>query len=261
VDRPREPLPTVVDATPPLPATYHDALAAGLPQLSVELPVAALAAIEGHVRLLLAWTAAINLTAIRDPTAVATAHVLDSLTAVPWLTARASPSLLDLGSGGGFPGVPLAAALPDADVALLESVAKKARFLEASTTATQLAPRVRVISARAEAVARARDHREAWSVVTARAVATSAELVELAFPLLAPGGSLLAWKGAVVDDELAAARRAVAALGGGRIDIIPGPTRIPELHGHVILVATRSVTGRMPDAYPRDPSARTRRPW
>jgi 16S rRNA (guanine527-N7)-methyltransferase len=261
VDRPREPLPTVVEATPPLPSTYRDVLGAGLSGLAVELPADVLATIEGHVRLLLAWTAAINLTAIRDPAAVATAHVLDSLAALPWLTARPVPSLLDLGSGGGFPGVPLAAALPDTDVALLEAVAKKARFLEASATATGLAPRVRVITARAEALARARDHREAWSVVTARAVATSAELVELAFPLLAPGGSLLAWKGGGLDQELAGARRAVAALGGGRLDIIPGPTRIPGLHGHLILVATRSATGRMPDAYPRDPSARTRRPW
>jgi 16S rRNA (guanine527-N7)-methyltransferase len=261
VDRPREPLPTVVDATPPLPPAYHDSLDAGLHGLSVELPPGVLLAVEGHVRLLLAWTAAINLTAIRDPAAIATAHVLDSLAALPWLTARTVPSLLDLGSGGGFPGVPLAAAMPDTDVALLEAVGKKARFLEASLSATGLAPRVRVITARAEALARARDHRDAWSVVTARAVASSAELVELAFPLLAPGGSLLAWKGSALDDELAGARRAVAALGGGRLDVIPHPARVPGLHGHVILVATRSVTGRVPDAYPRDPATRARRTW
>lgn len=261
MDQPREPLPTLVEATPDLPADYGHALDTTLRGLGLDLPPEARRAIDGHVRLLLAWTTAINLTAIRELLAVATAHVADSLTAMPWLRHRAAPSMLDLGSGGGFPGLPLAAALPDVEVLLLEAVAKKARFLDTVVAATGLADRVRVVTARADALARSPDHRGAWSVVTARAVAGTADLVELAFPLLAPGGALVAWKRGDLQAELAAAGRAVTALGGGRLDVLPVGAGVPELAGHALVIATRSVSGRLPDAYPRDPAVRTRRPW
>lgn len=253
----REPLPTRVQDVPSLPPAYADALEPGLLRLELELDPAARAAIDGHVRLLLAWTRAINLTAIREPAAVAIAHVLDSLTAVPWLRARGVDRILDLGSGGGFPGVPIAAALPAAAVTLLEPVGKKAGFLRVVVEATGVADRVTVATARAEALAGDRRQRGTWPVVTARAVATTADLVELAFPLLAPGGALVAWKRGDLEAELAAARRAIEALGGGTLQV--RDVGIDELPGHRLVVATR--TGRAPDAYPRDPVARRRRPW
>lgn len=261
MDHPREPLPTLVDATPALPPAYDAALEAGLAAIGARLASDERAIIDGHVRMLLAWTRAINLTAIREPALVATAHVVDSLIALPWLRSRSVPSLLDLGSGGGFPGVPIAAMLPDTEVALLESVGKKARFLEASLTAIGLGGRARVIAARAEALARAPDHREAWSVITARAVASSADLVELAFPLLVPGGSLIAWKAGGLESELGAAERAVAGLGGGRLDVVRVDAGVPTLAGHALLIATRPEHGSVPATYPRDPAVRARRPW
>ena len=132
----REPLPTRVQDTPSLPAAYVDALERGLAGLGLALDDAVRATIDGHVRLLLAWTTAINLTAIREPAAVATGHVVDSLSAVPWLRAHGAERILDLGSGGGFPGLPIAAALPAAHVTLLEPIGKKARFLRTAVTAT-----------------------------------------------------------------------------------------------------------------------------
>jgi 16S rRNA (guanine(527)-N(7))-methyltransferase RsmG len=149
--------------------------------------------------LLLAWTEAINLTAIRDPADVALGHVIDSLAAVGWLRDQGVARLLDLGSGGGFPGVPIAAALPAVRVVLLEPIAKKARFLATSLDATGLAPRVTVNVARAEEVARDRHERGRWPAITARAVASLADLIELAFPLLVDGGSLVAWKRGDID--------------------------------------------------------------
>ena len=205
---------------------------------------------------------AINLTAIREPGAVATAHVADSLTALPWLAGRGAPSILDLGSGGGFPGLPLAAALPDTEVLLLEAVAKKARFLDTVVAATGLAERVRVVPARAEALARAPEHRDAWSVVTARAVAATADLVELAFPLLAPGGALVAWKRGDLQAELAAAERALHGprrWAPGRHPGRSGPARPgrpcpghrhPERHRPACPTRTRAI-----------PAVRARRPW
>ena len=101
---------------------------------------------------------------------------------------------LDLGSGGGYPGLPLALALPAERALLVDSIAKKAAFLEVAVAAAGVAGRVEIAAARAESLAADRRHRERWPAVTVRAVASLAELVELAFPLLAPGGVLVAWK-------------------------------------------------------------------
>jgi 16S rRNA (guanine527-N7)-methyltransferase len=252
----REPLPTRVTDTPVLPDAYHAALAAGLAQLRIDLEPAARTAIDGHVRLLLAWTQAINLTAIRDPRAVAIGHVLDSLSALPTLRALGASRFLDLGSGGGIPGIPLAAALPSHDAILVEPIAKKARFLQTALAATGLDGRVDVIASRAEGLAADPRHRGLWPAITARAVARLDELVELGFPLLARGGSLVAWKRGDLKQELGAADRAVAALGGGEIRVLA--VDIAGLREHRLVVATR--TGRVPDRFPRDPATRRRRP-
>src|SRR5262249_44493498 len=114
---------------------------------------------------------AINLTAIREPSEVATAHVLDSLVAVPVLRGTGTHELLDLGSGGGYPGIPLAAALPADGALLVDSIAKKIGFLRTVVEATGLGGTVGVEASRAEALARDARHREAWPAVTARAVA------------------------------------------------------------------------------------------
>lgn len=257
VDSVREPLPSRVQDTPTLPPAYDAALLRGLHDLGLEIPADVRAAIDGHLRLLLAWTRAVNLTAVRDPVAAATAHIVDSLTAVPVLRAAGVDRFVDLGSGGGLPGIPLAATLPASEALLVEAIGKKARFLETAITATGLAGTVRVATARAEALARDARHRGAWPAVTARAVATTAELVELGFPLLRDGGILVAWKRGDLAGELAAAERAIHALGGGALEVVD--VAIEGLPGHRLAVATRR--GRVPDAYPRDPAIRKRRPW
>jgi 16S rRNA (guanine527-N7)-methyltransferase len=257
VDRPREPLPTRVEATPDLPPAYDAALEAGLSALSLTLTPAARTAIDGHLRLLLAWTSAINLTAIRDPAAVAVAHVVDSLTAIAPMRERGIDRFVDLGSGGGYPGIPLAAVIPAERALLLEPIAKKAGFLSTAAAATGLEPAVEAAAVRAEVLATDPRHRGRWPAVTVRAVAGLAELVELAFPLLAPGGCLIAWKRGDIAGELAAADRAIAALGGG--SVVVRPVDVAGLDGHRLVIAT--ARGRVPSAYPRDPGVRRRRPW
>jgi 16S rRNA (guanine527-N7)-methyltransferase len=257
LDRPRDPLPTRVEGLNPLPPDFDEAIEAGLRELDISITAGARAAIEGHVRLLLAWNAAINLTAIRDPAEIARRHVIDSLAAVAVLRELGARSFVDIGSGGGFPGLPLAAALAVDRAALVESIAKKAAFLEAAAAATGLERVVAVEARRAEDLAAETRHRERWPAVLARAVGALPELVELAFPLLRPGGSLVAWKGDVSDDEVDAGRRAVAGLGSGRLAI-----RLVEaasLPGHRLVVVTKR--GRTGDAYPRSPAVRRRRPW
>lgn len=279
LDRPRDPLPTRVEACPPLAAAFGEALAEALTGLGVGLDRSARAAIDGHVRLLLAWNEAMNLTAIRDPEAIAIRHVADSLTALDVLASRHIDRFVDLGSGGGFPGLPIAAALPADRALVIDSVAKKVRFLATAIDATGLGGRVAAMAGRAETLAADRAHRERWPAVTARAVAGLGDLIELAFPLLRPGGILVAWKRGDVDDaatlggELDAARRALDAIDPqGLIDIVESvPTRpadaarhahgrLADLAGHRLVVVQR---GRTPigGAWPRDPALRQRHPW
>ena len=257
LDRQREPLPTRVDATPALPAAYERALEAGLAEIDVGIDPAQRSAIDGHVRLLLAWNRAINLTAIRDPADVAIGHVTDSLTALPLLRERDVERFVDLGSGGGFPGLPLATALPAARALLADSVGKKVRFLATVVEAVGLGGRVATFSGRAEILASATEHRERWPAVLARAVAALPELVELAFPLLEPGGILVAWKRGDIAAELSGAGRAVEGLGGGSLET--RDVAASSLTAHRLVVVRKD--GRTPDRFPRDPRQRRRSPW
>jgi 16S rRNA (guanine527-N7)-methyltransferase len=257
VENPRKPLPTRVDETEELPPEYRAALARGLDALGLQLSADARAAIDGHARLLLAWTGSINLTAIREPAAVAVGHVVDSLSALRLLRDHRVDRFIDLGSGGGYPGLPLAAALPAARALLVDPIAKKAGFIETVVGAIGMADVAEAAAVRAEALAADGRHRGRWPAVTARAVASLSELVELAFPLLARGGILVAWKRGDLAAELAAAERAVAALGGGRLAV--HPVRVPGLEGHQLVVAT--TLDRAPEGFPRDPGTRKRRPW
>lgn len=256
MDRVREPLPSRVQDTAPLPPEYDDAIRAGLAGMGLSITAEARTAIDGHIRLLLAWTHAINLTAIHDAADAANRHVIDSLAAVPIIRSASVARILDLGSGGGLPGIPLAAATT-VDAMLVEPIGKKARFLETAVTAIGLADRIEVAAERAEVLARSARHRGAWPVVTARAVASLSELVELALPLLEPGGSLVAWKRGELNEELGSAERALRALGGGSIRLLD--PALPMLPGHRLVVVTR--TGHVPVTFPRDPAARRRRPW
>lgn len=225
----------------------------GLAAIRVELEPAARAAIDGHVRLLLAWTEAINLTAIRDPVAAATLHVVDSLAALPVLRELSVSRLLDLGSGGGFPGIPLAVALP-ASALLVESIGKKATFLRTAVEATDLTERVDVAAERAETLARDPRHRERWPAVVARAVAALPVLAELALPLVAVGGVFVAWKREPLGDELATARAAIRELGGGGAEVREVPA--PGLEDHrLVIIRKRTPT---PAGFPRSPTERRR---
>jgi 16S rRNA (guanine(527)-N(7))-methyltransferase RsmG len=198
---------------------------------------------------------------------------VDSLVGLDVLRRRAIDRFVDLGSGGGFPGLPLAAA-SGARALLVDSIAKKTRFLEAAVEAVGLGGRVGVATRRGEDLARDRDERGRWPAVTARAVASLADLVELALPLLHPGGVLLAWKSGYPSDaaglggELAAAHAALAAVGDGSITVGPAvgdvagtrAAAVESIADHRIVVVER---GRRPiaDEWPRDPAARKRRPW
>lgn len=259
MDRLREPLPSRVEDLPDLPPEALIVLDRGLRTLGLEdLPADARRAIEDHLRLLLAWNVAVNLTAIRDPVEAIRRHVLDSLTATRLLRERRIDAFVDIGSGGGFPGLPLVAALPARRALLVDSIGKKARFLETVATAVGLAGVAEAFGGRAEELATDGRHRERWTAVVARAVGDLAELAELGLPLLARDGILVAWKRGDLGAELTAAAPVLERLGGGRPSVLPIDARL-GLDGHVLVVVTKERP--TPVAYPRDPAVRRRRPF
>ena len=167
----------------------------GLAELGVGATDAQRRALLAHLDLVDEWNAKFNLTAIRDREQQITKHVLDSLTVLPWLQGA---TVADVGSGAGFPGVPLAIVDPGRRFALIESTGKKCRFLETVRDTLELR-NVEVIQARAESY----KPEARYDTVVARAVGPLSELVRFAGPLLAAGGHLLAMKGKNPSDELA----------------------------------------------------------
>ncbi len=183
-----------------LPPDLRPRLEAGLDALSLE-PALAVPLLD-YLALLVRWNRTYNLTAIRDPGEMLVKHLLDSLAMHPYVDALAARGgeLADLGTGPGLPGIPLAIAKPGLKVALVESNGKKARFLREAVRKLDLAPRVRVLEARIEAVAEP----GAFDAITARALATLPLILELGGHLLGPDGRLLAMKGADPVEEIAA---------------------------------------------------------
>ncbi len=182
-------------------------------------------------------------------------HVADSLTGLEVQELRAARRIADVGAGAGFPGLALAAALPGAEVDLIESVGRKCEFMRRAAEAAGLA-NPRVINSRSEDLA-AGEGREAYDVVTARAVGRLSTLAELASPLLEPNGVLVAWKGKrdpEEDEQLAAAAAELAMAPEQVLDV---GERAGSRHRHLHVIRK---TGPTPSNLPRRPGMAKKRP-
>lgn len=227
------------------------------PSIAGVLPDGYADAIERYVLLLLRANARLNLTRVTDPPEVARLHLLDSVAPAALLDTSGARAAVDLGSGGGLPGIPLAMARPDISWLLVDSVKKKAMVLEEMVTALGL-PNVRVTAERAETLGRSPRHRERYDLVAARACAALPVLAELAMPLLAIDGLLVAWKGPLTElhEEVRRGRIALGLL-GGELDAIR-PAGAEALGDHTIVIASKRRP--TPDRYPRRPGEPGRRP-
>jgi 16S rRNA (guanine527-N7)-methyltransferase len=234
-----------------------EALARDAERVGVRLDPATVALCARYADLLIERNTTTNLTAITMPADIATKHFLDSFTAVAVRTWTGRERTIDVGSGAGFPGLALRLALPATRVTLVESMGKKARFLE-EVTSTLAIDGVEVKNERAEALARTR--RERYDVATARAVGTLGAIVEYLLPFLRVGGDAIAWKGRL-DAELPGAKKACAAIGGEIVKITPTAELGlgKQLPGRS-LVVIRKVRAT-PTRYPRSAAEAKRRPW
>lgn len=234
-----------------------DRLLADAPAIAMALPPGFGDGARRFVALLLAANRRMNLTRVTDPDEIARFHLFDSLAALPIIDAAAPETVADLGSGGGLPAIPLALARPGVRWTLIDSVGRKAATLRAFVEELELS-NASVIADRAETVGRDPRHRERYGMVTARACAPLPVLAELALPLLAIGGSLLAWKGPLTeqDEEVRRGRVAVGEVGGGRLQILG--TGLPALGGHRFVTVPKERP--TPARFPRRPGEPGRRP-
>lgn len=192
------------------PSRHPPWLAERLDEIGVQLDAASIARLGDYLGHLLVMNRRMNLTRITEPDEAWSRHVLDALTLVPHLAGLAPGArILDVGSGGGVPGIPLAIARPDLRLSLLEATGKKAAFLVAA--ARHLKLDVEVLAERAEKLA-STSLRRSFDVVTARAVASIETLLGWTAPFAKPGGRLLLIKGARAEDELGVARDALRRL-------------------------------------------------
>jgi len=213
-----------------------------------------------------------NLTAIRDPEQAWRRHIVDSLTLLPFLAeiepepiaqpvsgdaapttpiAKTAPFplIIDVGTGGGLPGVPLAITMPGAHVALLESTGKKTKFLQLCEKQLPL-PNVQVLAGRAEVWGQNRFHRGRYDVAVCRAMGPIGEVLECTLPFLKLGGVLLAMKGPSVEEELKSAGDALVILGAGDLQVIDA---YPDAFGQNTVVVRVVKENETPHEYPRPP--------
>ena len=205
---------------------------------------------------LLEWNQKFNLTAIRDVESIRTKHFLDSFSCV--LAWKASPPhlLIDIGTGAGFPGIPLKILYPNMKLTLVESVGKKAKFCQHIVRVLGL-EQVEVIQARAEELGQKSGHRERYDWAIARAVANLNVLSEYLLPLVRLGGTVLAQKGESGPAEAQSAEEAMKLLGGKLKQLIP--VHLPSVAEDRYLVVVEKVAAT-PPKYPRKPGIPMKQP-
>ena len=218
-----------------------ETLAAGLPALGLTLTDGQLDRLCQFGQLLLEQNQVMNLTAITEPRAVAELHFLDSLALLQWEDLRGK-AVIDVGCGAGFPGTPLAIAVPELKLTLLDSLQKRIRWLE--TVLPQVGVDATCVAARAEEYVA--QHREQYDVAVSRAVTRLNLLSELCLPYVKVGGKFLALKGAMAQEEADEARKAIETLGGR----ITGIWEYPVGDAVHRIVAVEKVRPT-PKAYPR----------
>lgn len=237
------------------------ALIDGAARLNIELSDGQLARLDQLGAALREGNRRVNLTRITDPADIETRHFLDSLTAamplLDRLRAHEPLRLVDVGSGGGMPGLPLKIVFPELRVTLVESIGKKANFLK--ETVEQLGLRdVDVVAERAETLARDPEHRDAYDWATARAVGSLPVVIELCGPFLSPGGLLVAQRSGDLEAELTQAAPAFKAL---RLwSQIPIWIDLPGLEGGKRGLLVGEKYAPTPALYPRRPGIPRKHP-
>lgn len=203
------------------------------------------AAFAQYAQLLVEYNEKVNLTAITDPEGIAIKHFLDSMLPLTVCELKEGGSIIDVGTGAGFPGIPLKIARPDLSLTLLDSLNKRVVFLQAVSDALKLS--ANCIHQRAEDGGKDKKLREQYDYATARAVASLRDLAEYCLPFVKVGGLFLALKGYEIEEELAEAQKAISQL-GGQVERVEKFVLGPQASRSIVVIKKISQTSTQ---YPR----------
>lgn len=234
----------------------RERLITGLDMMGVSYDQTAIDRFEAFHAILDEYNQKMDLTAVLDEDERIDRHDLDS--AAPLAQGLLAPQakVIDVGTGAGFPGMPLLILRPDLQMTFLDALNKRILFLEDALR--RLGLTAQTLHARAEDAAKMAEHREMYDAAVSRAVASAAVLQELTLPFVRTGGAAIAWKGPGVQDEMTAARRAAFVLGGTVRGVYPAPVPRRDDWAHCLLVTDK--TGKTPKAYPRKAGTPNKKP-
>jgi 16S rRNA (guanine527-N7)-methyltransferase len=228
----------------------------GARAMGIEMSAAQAEMFREYHEMLVDANARMNLTRVSDDIAEAVdRNYLDSISPVATALFRDSRTMADIGSGAGFPGIPLAIMLPHVEITLIDALGKRAKFLQ--DVIDRLGLNARAVHARAEEAGRRAELREQFDVVTSRAVAAMNILSELALPMVKVGGSMIAYKGPAWQEEVAGAENALAKLGGSFAEALDAP--IPGRDWQHTLVVINKLSP-ISDKFPRRPGMPEKKP-
>ncbi len=203
--------------------------------------------LESYMKGILDWNEKVNLTNITDPEEFRVKHLMDSLMCVDFPEYDAAKSIIDVGTGGGFPGIPLAVYSPEKHFTLLDSLNKRLKIIGELSSELGIA-NIDLLHARAEDAARDPKHREKYDLCVSRAVSNLSTLAEYCLPFIRKGGYLMAYKGPDCEAELKDASEALKILGGKAVEIRDTSMAEYGLEHKILVIEKMKNT---PKAYPR----------
>lgn len=219
----------------------------GLEDLGITLSEKQIGQFLKYYEILVEWNSFMNLTGITEFEEVITKHFLDSLAVVKVCDPASAGSVIDIGTGAGFPGLPLKIAFPHLEVVLLDSLNKRIKFLNEVILQLGL-DGIRTIHGRAEDFARDQNYRESFNLCVSRAVANLSSLSEYCLPYTALGGRFISYKSGKIDKELAEAEKAIRVLGGETENVVKFNLADTDMERSFVVIEKKRHT---PKAYPR----------
>lgn len=224
-----------------------DSFKKGLDQLNIELSDHQIQQFLTYYDLLVEWNKVMNLTAITEYEEVIEKHFLDSLALIQVHDLRKKQTVIDVGTGAGFPGIPLKIAFPELEVVLLDSLNKRIKFLDEVIRTLGL-ENITAVHARAEDSARQKEYREKFDLCVSRAVANLSTLSEYDLPFVKKDGSFISYKSGKIDEEVEQAKKAVKILGGSIDKVVKFSLLDTDLERSFVIIKKNGITQKK---YPR----------
>lgn len=228
----------------------------GLQQLHIALSEKQMEQFLQYYELLVEKNKVMNLTAITEFDEVVEKHFLDSVSLTQQLDLHQSLKVLDLGTGAGFPGIPLKIVFPELEITLMDSLNKRVLFLQDVISSLQL-ENIEAVHGRAEEAARNKKYRESFDLCVSRAVANISTLSEYCLPFVKIGGSFISYKSSTIEDELEDGKKGIAILGGKVKDVYKFTLPDSELQRSFVIIEKEKKT---PKAYPRKAGTPSKEP-